>query len=74
MNIPINQILNLLVTYPGNIIYHLVLAFSIMSALQIALINVNFKTSDGNRLILGFSVLLMGQVILFISSGLAARG
>ena len=66
------EILNLLVSPQGNLIFHLTLAFSIIASLQAALINRQKSTTPhANRLILGLGMLLLGQVILFFSSGLA---
>lgn len=71
----VQQILNLLIAPPGNLIYHLVLAFSVLSTLQAAIIA---RRGSGypysGRLIFGVSMLLVGQVILFLSSGLAWQG
>ncbi len=71
MNNIFQQILQLLVTSPGNLIYHLVLAFALMAGLQ-AVINVRQPDSRvlGRRYLLGFIILLAGQVLLFVSSAL----
>ena len=74
MNIPIQQIINILITSPGNLIYHLVMAFTIMSGLQSALLNSDIQQPSIRRMILGFSILLLGQIILFVMSGLSAQG
>ena len=71
MNNLFPQILQLLVTAPGNLIFHIVLTFALMAGLQ-AVIN---QRHDGNRSVrqrylLGFFVLIAGQVILFVSSAL----
>jgi len=72
METPFQSILNLLIESPGNIVYHLVLAFAIISSLQAALISRRSKTSTNtNRLALGLGMLLLGQAILYIFSGLA---
>lgn len=69
------QILNLLIQPPGNLIYHLVLAFSILSSLQAAWIGRRGNAYQHvGRLIFGLSMLLVGQVVLFLSSGLAWQG
>lgn len=71
MNTIFDQILQLLVEPPGNLVYYLVVVFAILSALQGVLINRNGdQPPTGRRLTLGFSLLLVGQVILFISSAL----
>jgi signal transduction histidine kinase len=75
MESPLQQILNLLIQPPGNLIYHLVLAFSIVSALQAALIGKRTsKYAHTNRIVLGLTMLLVGQVTLYLSSGLAWQG
>lgn len=72
METPIQAILNLLIKSPGNLIYHLVLAFSVASSLQAAIIGRrNSPYPHAGRLIFGLSMLLFGQAVLFLSSGLA---
>ncbi len=61
------QIFNLLTTPPGNLVYHLILAFSVVSALQAALV---VRPRSG-RLLMGLSIILLAQLVLFASSGLA---
>jgi signal transduction histidine kinase len=69
------QILNLLIQPPGNLIYHLVLAFSVVTSLQAAIITRNpTPGQQTGRMIFGLIMLLLGQVILFVSSGLAWQG
>ncbi len=66
------DILNLLLSPQGNLIYHLTLAFSIIASLQAGLItHQKSGFSHTNRLVFGLVMLLLGQVILFFSSGLA---
>ncbi|NPV57747.1 MAG: hypothetical protein HPY76_13915, partial [Anaerolineae bacterium] len=65
----IQDVLTLLVTPPGMLLYHLAIVVSIMAGLQAALLNRNngrFPT----RLVGGLSVLLIAQVALFIFGGL----
>lgn len=70
-----HQTLNMLVTPPGNLIYHLILAYSVISSLQAALITRHAGTGKRpRRLIFGLGMLLLGQVILFFSSGLSWQG
>jgi signal transduction histidine kinase len=72
MQTPLNTILNLLIESPGNIIYHLALAFSIISCFQAALITRHSrKDANVNRLVLGLGMLLFGQAVLYIFAGLA---
>lgn len=66
------QLLILLTTPPGNLVYHAVLAFSIFGALQAA-IN-HWRSSSfpqGRRMVLGLALLLLGQFVLFAAAGLA---
>lgn len=63
----------LLTTPPGSLLYHLVLALSILMALQIATF---WLTEDPTRDIarLGLGILLAGQLVLFIVGGLVWQG
>ncbi len=66
------QLLILLTTPPGNLVYHAVLAFSIFGALQ-ASIN-HWRSSSfpqGRRMVVGLALLLLGQFALFAAAGLA---
>lgn len=75
MEIFISNILNLLTSSPGNLLYHLILVFTIAISLQAVLFNRRQgDAARGNRLLVGFLVLLAGQVILFLSTGLAWQG
>lgn len=72
MQTSLTTILNLLIESPGNIIYHLVLAFSVISSLQAALITQRVRQDpNSRRLIFGLGMLLLGQAILYLSSGFA---
>lgn len=72
METPLKTILNLLIESPGNIIYHLVLAFSMIASLQVALITRRSrKDRNSNRLVIGLGLLLLAQAVLYICSGLA---
>ena len=68
----IAQIFTLLTTPPGNLVYHLVLAFSLAGTLHGA---ITYRGADEaahrRRMILGLGVLLGLQVILFVIGGLA---
>src|SRR3989304_3439613 len=66
----ITQILNQLTIPPGNLIYNIVLVFSIASALQSAFNH--WRSSEfpqARRAMLGLGVLLLAQILLFIFSG-----
>jgi len=69
------QIFTLLANAPGNLIYHLALAFSIAGALQEA---IGQWRATGypqtRRMITGLSLVLTGQAVLFIASGLVWQG
>ncbi len=72
MQTPFDTILNLLIETPGNIIYHLALAFAILSSFQVAsIIRRSRKDSASKRLLFGLGMLFLGQAILYLSSGLA---
>jgi signal transduction histidine kinase len=70
-----NQILAMLISPPGNLMYHLILAFSIIAPLQIILLNRQTKVFPySNRLLFGLTFLLVIQLALFFSSALAWQG
>jgi len=68
----LSQIFNLLVEPPGNLVYHLVLVFATLSALQAVTL---LERSDNRRLAsryrIGFLIILFAQVSLF---GVSALG
>ncbi len=69
------QLFGLFTAPPGSLIYYLVVAFAITGAFQAVLIGrqAGNKYPQG-RLIVGLSLLLAGQLSLFITSGLAWQG
>jgi signal transduction histidine kinase len=76
MNMPFfDQIFSLLANAPGNLVYHLVLAFSITGALQGAISQLRATGyPQVRRMVIGLFLLLIGQVVLFLASGLAWQG
>ncbi len=71
----LEQIFTLLANAPGNLVYHLVLAFSITGALQGAISQLRATGyPQVRRMVLGLGLLLAGQVVLFAVSGLAWQG
>jgi signal transduction histidine kinase len=69
------QLVNLLLNPPGNLIYHLVLAFSIAAVLPSAINqrrNSNFP--QGNRMVVGLSLLLTIRLLLFLAPIIALWG
>jgi signal transduction histidine kinase len=71
----IDQVLALLSSDAGNLTYHLVLAFSIASALQIAFIqNRRVGSIQFKRVQSGVAILLAFQIVLFVFSGLVWQG
>jgi signal transduction histidine kinase len=70
-----SQIFSLLTAPPGNLIYHLVLVFSIASALQSAFNH--WRSSEfpqARRTMLGLGLLLLAQFFMFAFSGLGWQG
>ncbi|MCP4140390.1 MAG: hypothetical protein GY755_08895 [Chloroflexi bacterium] len=68
------ELTSILTEAPGSLIYHLVLAFSIGGSLQAAFSHWKFsRFPQVRRTIVGLSVLLLGQVILFAVSALSWR-
>ena len=63
------QVSDLITNNPGNLIYHLVLAFSIMGALQAAIhLWRNDEFPQGRRMVIGLGLLLGTRLILLIMS------
>lgn len=71
----LQQIFTILTTPPGNLIYHLVLAFSVMATLQAVLVakRASHFIYTG-RILFGLTVLLAGQIVLFVIGGLSWQG
>src|SRR5512133_2818533 len=68
----LSQVFTLLTVPPGNFIYHVVLVFSVAGALQAAF--AHWRSSEFpqvSRAMIGLSLLLAAQVLLFAVSGLA---
>lgn len=75
MDIFYSQIINILTNPPGNLIYHIVLAFAITAALQGILISHRSGQDEAlGRALFGLGLVLAGQVGLFLISGLAWQG
>lgn len=71
----LQQIYDLLTTPPGNLVYHLVLGFAVIAALQAILMARRFAPSiPSSRPILGLSLLILSQGAIFIITGLAWQG
>jgi signal transduction histidine kinase len=71
----VNQILSILVTTPGNLVYHLVLVFSVVVALSAAVSQ--WRTTQfpqAKRMVTGLSLLLAAQLVQFAVSGLIWQG
>ncbi len=69
------QILTLLTTSPGNLVYHIVLVFSIAGALQGAIYLLrSSQFPQAKRSVLGLCILLGLQLSLFLVSGLVWQG
>lgn len=68
----IQQVFTLLTSDPGNLTYHLVLAFSIAGALQVAIFREwGADIRRGKRLLVGLILLLLLRILLFLGAGLA---
>jgi len=75
MNIFLTEIISLLTQPPGNLVYHLVLTFSVAGALQVALSH--WRSSQfpqGKRMVIGLSLLLVIRVAMFVLAGIAWQG
>ena len=69
------QITSLLINPPGNMIYHIVLAFAVTAAIQGVMISRRSgQTEYLGRAIFGLGMALAAQVVIFLSSGLAWQG
>jgi hypothetical protein len=67
----LQSLFSLFVAPPGSLVYYLVLAFSIIVALQVSLIGRQGASKyPARRLMLGLGMVLAGQVVLFVASGL----
>jgi len=75
MSLFLNQIYHLLTSSPGNLLYHIVLVFSIAGALQGAIhLLLSSQFPQARRTVLGLGVLLGLQIILIVVSGLTWQG
>ncbi len=72
MESQLQQLAGILVNPPGNLIYHLTLAFTVFACLQVALIN--RRSAHSGRVLLGLNLILVAQLALFLISGLAWQG
>jgi signal transduction histidine kinase len=75
MSLFLGQIFTFLTTLPGNTIYHIVLIFSIAGALLEALQSLHSSNfPQERRTVIGLSIMLGLQLVLFILSGLSSKG
>jgi signal transduction histidine kinase len=75
MNIFLTEIITLLTEPPANIIYHLVLTFSVAGAFQVA--QSHWRSSQfpqGRRMVIGLGLLLVIRVAMFALAGIAWQG
>jgi signal transduction histidine kinase len=71
----IQEIIQLLLQAPGNLVYHLVLTFSVVTALAISLNNWRFTgTAESKRMVFGLSALFLAQMLLFVIGALSWQG
>jgi signal transduction histidine kinase len=67
--------LDLLTNPPGNLIYHLVVAFSLVAVLPVSLyLRGSNQPALSRRLLIGFLPLIVLRLALFVSGGLAWQG
>jgi len=67
--------LDLLTNPPGNLIYHLVVAFSLVAVLPVSLyLQGSNQPALSRRLLIGFLPLIVLRLALFVSGGLAWQG
>jgi signal transduction histidine kinase len=65
----IDQVFTILTTTPGNLVYHLVLAFTIAATFQISLPLINRPNfPQGRRLVAALAILLFVRLLLFLVS------
>ncbi|NTV36258.1 MAG: hypothetical protein HGA53_04830, partial [Anaerolineaceae bacterium] len=71
----LQQVITLLTTPPGNLVYHITLLVCIVTAWQSLVVNKLFITPEKyTRTTMAIGVLLLSQVGLFILSGLSWQG
>jgi signal transduction histidine kinase len=71
----LGKILTLVTTPPGNLVYHIVLVFSIAGALQGAIQHLrSSEFPQARRTVIGLCIMLGLQVVLFLTSGLVWQG
>ncbi len=69
------QVFSFLTTSPGNLIYHLALAFAIVAAIQaVAMTQAGESSPQSRRKLIGLSALLLSQLVLFLIGALAWQG
>ena len=75
MDVLLEPINVFLISPPGNLIFHLVLVFSLASAIQITMITWrDHKNPTGRRMLVGFGIILIAQLVVFMASALAWQG
>jgi signal transduction histidine kinase len=69
------QIVNLVLEPPGNLVYHLIMAFSVAGAFSLALgVWKASPTTQAKRTVFGLGLLIVLRLVLFILVGLAWQG
>jgi len=67
--------ISFLANSPGNLLYHLVLVFSISGALQASFIHWRISAfPQARRTVIGLTILMLPQVVLFLISGVGWQG
>jgi hypothetical protein len=75
MNSLAQSLITLLISPPGNLIYHLVLVFAVAGTAQTIIVGRGpLRTPQARRALVGLVILLLAQAILFLASGLSWQG
>ncbi len=75
MSLFLGKVLTLLTNPPGNLVYHLVLVFSIAGALLVAIQSLRASNfPQERRTVIGLSIMLGMQLVLFTMGGLVWQG
>ncbi|MBN1669350.1 MAG: hypothetical protein JW862_19835, partial [Anaerolineales bacterium] len=69
------ELTELLITPPGNLAFHIILAFAVAGALQAAFsLWRDSEFPQGRRMVFGLALILVGRLALFLMAGLGSQG